>query len=300
MAYEVPAGFSIGVRALLLVLGVASAGAVVFAGCAAEELNPNPRRDRKNGEDGAGAEEGPSCKEPHAGPSATRRLTRFEYENTVRDLLGDASAPAASFPAEEVFYGFDNHATDRGVSLELATEYMVAAEKIASRATITKIAPCKGDEATCAREFIATFGKRAYRRPLDASEIDSLLGTFEQGKTGSDYDSGIRWVLQRILQAPSFLYRVESRATGEGAAGAKMLPIDGWELATRLSYFLWGTMPDDVLFDAAEKNALSTKEQVAAQARRMLADPRRRSVSPRMWCSAVATSRRSSPHRTPS
>lgn len=274
MRYELPSLIAIAV------LLATSAGAV--AGCADESDEKD--RARRNGTEAPppppGEADGePSCDETYAGPSASRRLTRFEYDNTIRDLLGDTNAPTSDFPSEEVFYGFDNHATDRGVSLELATQYMYAAEKIAAGVTISKIVPCdatKTDVAQCARQFITTFGKRAYRRPLEPAEIDSLLTTFDAGKAAGGFDSGVRYVIQRMLQSPSFLYRIETN-TGGSTADA-MIPLSGWELASRLSYFLWGTMPDDALFAAAESNALASKDKVAEQARRMLNDPRAHAV----------------------
>ncbi|AKV01247.1 hypothetical protein AKJ09_07910 [Labilithrix luteola] len=111
MRYELPSLLSF---AVLLVTS-----AVVVAGCG-NDLSTEDRRGRSgDGTDGNGASggDGPNCSTTYAGRSSSRRLTRFEYENTVLDLLGDASSPASSFPAEEVFYGFDNNATERGVSL---------------------------------------------------------------------------------------------------------------------------------------------------------------------------------------
>jgi hypothetical protein len=263
----------------------AGSGAVAVVGCSEDGLNPANPRDRRSASGGdAGTDtDGPSCDQTYAGPSATRRLTRFEYDNTVRDLVGDTSLPASSFPPEELFYGFDNNATDRGVSLELATQYMYAAEKIATNAAVDTMVPCdatKTGATECARQFITSFGKRAYRRPLQSTEVDSLLTTFDAGNV-TDFATGIRYVLQRVLQSPDFLYRVETSGPAEntsGDAAKKMIPLTGFEVASRLSYFIWGTMPDGTLFAAADANALGSKEQVAAQARRMLQDPRARDV----------------------
>ncbi|UQA59321.1 DUF1592 domain-containing protein [Polyangium aurulentum] len=214
------------------------------------------------------------------GPSPIRRMTRFEYNNTVRDLLGDTTGPANDFGAEEEALGFNNNAANLVTSSTLAEKYMRAAEGIASRATdpLTKVVACDpaviGEEA-CAKEFIATFGKRAFRRPLAQDEADVLFGLYQVGRAQGDFRQGIQMVIEAALQAPEFLYRVELGGEPfEDEMNEGLVHLDDWEMASRLSYFLWGTMPDDALFAAAEAGELQTKEQVAAQARRMLDDPR--------------------------
>jgi hypothetical protein len=204
-------------------------------------------------------------------------MTRFEYSNTVRDLLGDATDPAAGFGAEEEALGFNNNAANLVTSAALAEKYMLAAEGISARATepLSRNVPCDpatvGDDA-CARQFIAQFGKRAFRRPLTSDETAMFFGLFDAGRKGADFRSGIQLVIEAALQSPPFLYRVELGTTA--AAGEQVVRLNGWELASRLSYFLWGSMPDDALFAAAEAGQLATPAELAAQARRMLDDPR--------------------------
>lgn len=211
------------------------------------------------------------------GPSPIRRMTRFEYNNTVRDLLGDASNPAADFGVEEEAMGFNNNAANLVTSVALAEKYMLAAEGISDRATqpLSKSVACDpaaiGEDA-CAKEFIASFGKRAFRRPLESSEIDSLFALYQAGRAAADFREGIRMVIEAALQSPEFLYRVEIAALPGPDQG--VVRLSDWEMASRLSYFLWGTMPDDMLFEAAQKGELRTKAQVAAQAGRMLNDTR--------------------------
>ena len=227
------------------------------------------------------------------GPSPVRRMTRFEYNNTVRDLLGDATQPAKDFPVEEESNGFSNNANDLVVTPVLAEKYMLAAEGVATRATadVEGLTGCIAGTETqvtdsCMREFIAAFGKRAYRRPLATEEVEQLLAIFHGGvaienERGVPADQKLRagasLVIENVLQSPDFLYRVE---LGEGMSpvdpATNIVPVSSFEMASRLSYFLWGSMPDDDLFAAAESDALRTKEQVAAQARRMLDDPRAR------------------------
>jgi hypothetical protein len=244
---------------------------------------------------GAGA-----CTTREAFASPLRRLTRVEYNNTVRDLLGDRTAPADRFPPDEVSGGFSNNAAVLGVSPLLAEKYQEAAEALAAAAVkdLPALVGCDfagAAEEGCARQFVQRFGRRAYRRPLAAAETDRLMGLYQGGRAGGSFAEGIEVVLGAVLQAPAFLYRIEGRPGTPGRAGSKPLaPLDGYEVATRLSYFLWGTMPDDALLTAAERNALATADQIEAAARRMLADPRARPVVAefhRQWLGLTALDR---------
>jgi hypothetical protein len=210
------------------------------------------------------------------GSAPIRRMTRFEYNNTIRDLLGDTTSPAAGFGAEEEALGFNNNAANLVTSATLAEKYMLAAEGIAVRAADPmsgKIGCTTADDA-CARQFIAQFGKRAFRRPLTTEESNMFFGWFDTGRTGSDFRSGIQMVIETALQSPPFLYRVEFGLAPK--PGEKLVRVDAWETASRLSYLIWGSMPDDALFAAADAGQLVTSTDVAAEARRMLDDPKAR------------------------
>lgn len=213
------------------------------------------------------------------GPSPIRRMTRFEYDRTVHDLLGDEARPARGFAPEEQAYGFDNNATALVVSGLLGEQYLAAAEQLAAAADLARLLPCDpvaDGELACAARFVKSFGKRAYRRPLDDEQLGSLLEVFRAARADASFEVAIRAVVSAMLQSPYFLYRVELGAPA--AAGATTTTLDGWEMASRLSYFLWGTMPDDALFEAAANDELATPAQIEAQARRMLKDPRARAV----------------------
>ncbi len=221
----------------------------------------------------------PTCVGIVPGKSPIRRMTRFEYDNTVRDLLGDDSHPAANFVPEEEALGFDNQAAALGVTQILAEQYMVASEKIAATAVtnLDKLLPCQpaaGEERDCAQKFIETFGRRAYRRPLDSDEVNRLLAVYDWGVTEVDFARGIELVLQAFLQAPHFLYRVEFGMPDP--VEGNVVALSPHEIASRLSYMLWSSMPDDELFAAADQGQLGTPEEIEAQARRMLDDPRAR------------------------
>lgn len=214
------------------------------------------------------------------GPSPIRRMTHFEYNRTVYDLLGETESPADTFGAEEEALGFNNNAANLVTSVALAQKYMLAAEDIAERATepLSKNVPCDpveiGEDA-CADQFIDSFGPRAFRRPLAEAERQMMRDLFDIGKADG-FREGIEMVIEAALQSPRFLYRVEFGVPDESGGGVARL--DDWEMASRLSYFLWGSMPDEELFAAAAAGELHEPEQIEAQARRLLKDPRARAA----------------------
>jgi hypothetical protein len=216
-----------------------------------------------------------ACKTPNPGVSPLRRLSRAEYANTVVELFGQQAAETVNFIREARVNGFDNNAQSRSVSNLLAQEYFETAEKL-STAAVTKLAdlvgcdPAGQGEPACLDKFLDGFGKRVWRRPLQPAERDSLKQVFTQGRTATFAD-GIQAVLQVMLLSPQFMYRVEK---GVPVTGASYLRLDPYETASRLSYLLWNSMPDAALFAAADAGKLSTREEVKAQAQRMLADPR--------------------------
>jgi Protein of unknown function (DUF1592)/Protein of unknown function (DUF1588)/Protein of unknown function (DUF1587)/Protein of unknown function (DUF1595)/Protein of unknown function (DUF1585) len=212
-------------------------------------------------------------------PTPLRRLTRLEYNNTVRDLLAVNLAPADGFPPDEIAGGFSNNASVLTISPLLAEKYMDAAEALAAEAikNLPALVPCdptQAGEDACARQFVQRFGRRAFRRPLAPAEIDRLMRAYAAGRADGAFASGVEAVIQTALQSPSFLYRVEFG--GAARPGDKLVPLTQHELATRLSYFLWGSMPDDALAAAADGGQLGTVEQIATQARAMLEDNRAR------------------------
>ncbi|MBK7862706.1 MAG: DUF1592 domain-containing protein [Archangiaceae bacterium] len=225
-------------------------------------------------------------REPGAAP--VRRLTRFEYDNTVADLFGlsygpGTPAPAGTFPNEEEAFGFLNNAEQQTVSQLLADKYLEAAEAVVARVDVAALAACTPAETelACATRFVQSLGRRAFRRPLTASESADYVGLYSGAKPQWGHLRGLQLVAEAMLQSPLFLYRVEVGAAGpEGS----VVRLTGFELATRLSYLLLGTTPDRALLDAAERGQLDTDAQVEAQARAMLYDapgkprPRARAV----------------------
>jgi len=218
------------------------------------------------------------------GTAVFRRLSRTEYNNTVRDLLGDDSSPANAFPPDTdsfksgFFRGGAIAAVDAGRLLE-ATERL-ASEAVKSRRST--LLPCPlpttaAAESACAQQFITRFGRRAYRRPLATDEARALLDYYTQQRAlaGQDFPGAVRMVIAAMLMSPNFLYRWELAPKSAVKEGA-LLRFNGYETASRLSYLFWASMPDDALLDAAEGNRLATPEQLEAEARRLLKDPRAR------------------------
>jgi mono/diheme cytochrome c family protein len=127
----------------------------------------------------------------------------------------------------------------------------------------------------CATTILSRMARLAYRRPVTASDVETLLGFYARGRReGGDFDAGIQFALERMLVDPDFLLRVQTDppAAGRGRTSARRLT--DLELASRLSFFLWSSLPDAPLLDLAERGQLSTPDQLARQVRRMLADPR--------------------------
>ena len=133
------------------------------------------------------------------------------------------------------------------------------------------------DERSCAAEIVSRLARRAYRRPVTPEDVDTLLGFFHSGREdGGSFDAGVQLALERMLVDPDFLLRIERDPAG-AAAGAPYRLSDV-EVASRLSFFLWGSIPDEPLLDAAEQGTLTEPAVLEAQVRRMLADPRARSL----------------------
>lgn len=232
--------------------------------------------------------EGPiSCDVPMAVEAPMRRLSRVEYDHVVADLLGTTSRPGVDFPADDNTTGFEVGVT---VSDALARDYLDAGESLAAEAVLDLPAldgsldrcaraalPTGTAGEACAADFIASFGRRAFRRPLTSEERTEHLALFRTGRDleGDDeagFRAGIELVVNAMLVSPYFLYRMEPAP--DGARPGDVVPVEGYALASRLSFFLWRSMPDDVLLDAAEAGELRTAADVEEQARRMMDDPR--------------------------
>jgi hypothetical protein len=205
-----------------------------------------------------------------------RQLNSREYDNTVRDLLGTTQQPGLTFLNDEPAFAFDNDADQQLVSPVQAGLYQQAAESLAAEAITganrSKLITCDltaaGD--TCQRTIITTFGTKAYRRPLTAAEVASYLALMTTARAaGATADVAVRTALEAFLQSPNFLFRPETEPDPTSLAPH---PVGPYEMASRLSYLLYRSMPDQGLFDAAAAGKLAAPADVLAQATRMLAD----------------------------
>jgi hypothetical protein len=201
------------------------------------------------------------------------RLTRAEYDATTRDLLGIDVQPS-SMLAPDTVGSVDQRAWDgfQTAADSLATQVMATP---AARAMVIPCTP-SGDGSACATQFIQQFGQRAFRRPMTSDEIARFQTLYTNRATitaTGSFDDAAQLILKAFLLSPSFLTKAElSEATPQGA----LFALGPYEVASRLSYMLWGTMPDDTLFAAAAANKLSLPADILAQAQRMLQDPKAR------------------------
>ncbi len=127
-------------------------------------------------------------------------------------------------------------------------------------------------EAACAREILSGLARRAYRRPVSDEELAVLLDFYEQGRAAGGFEDGVELAIRRLLVSPEFLYRIE--ADPAGAAPGAPYPVPDLDLASRLSFFLWSSIPDEELLAAAEAGRLRDPGELERQVRRMVADPR--------------------------
>jgi hypothetical protein len=237
-----------------------------------------------------GSDSGPAlaCNAPKPGRSPLRRLTTREYNNTVRDLLGDTTNPGDLLPAQvdSKQNWFGNDADFQSVPDTLVEKYQSLSEDIAARATanasaLGRLHACAGktlaasEEEGCARSIAESIAPRAFRRVTTKADVDDLVAVYRSVRAlapSMTFASGVAAMLEAILQSPDFLYRVELGASA--ASSQPLRRVTGREMATRLSYLLWQTMPDSTLFAAADAGKFDSIEGVAGMARTMLEDPR--------------------------
>lgn len=216
----------------------------------------------------------------YKGHVMSRRLTRAEYDNTVRDLVGLDLKPASGFPTDgSGGEGFDTVGDALFTSPIHIEQYLAAAERILdavwkdpSAKKRILIADAGSDPRKAAAAIVRLFADRAFRRPATDAEIEKLLGVFDTAtKRGAAFDAAIRQPLKAVLISPHFLFLVEPEGEKDG-----VIPLADFPLAARLSYFLWASMPDEELFALAKAGKLGTDDELRKQVRRMLKDPKSR------------------------
>ncbi len=216
-----------------------------------------------------------------AAPAPLLRLTNREYRSTLADLFPGLEFEAASLATDNKVNGFDTLGSAQSVSSALVEGYFDQAKKVAvaAAAAVPTWLPCAADTsptASCASDFVASFAARAYRRPATPEELSRLTTLFNTSQASWGFPKAVEVSIRAVLESPAFLYRVELGKTG--ASEGETLPLTGHEMASRLSYLLWDSMPDAALLDAASSGKLDATEGVTSEARRLLADPRARAA----------------------
>jgi len=209
------------------------------------------------------------------GSKGIHRLNDAEYNATVADVLGTKLQPANSSWLGGELGGFDNMAAVLDIDEEQYARYFEAAGNIAddvfaSPTLRAKVVVCTTDDVACAKSIIANTAKRLFRRPLAPQEVATFQKVYEEARRlGQNHEAAAKQVLRALLCSAEFLYRIEF--DGNAKPGSKHL-VDPYELASRLSYCLWSSAPDDALFAAAGDDSLGDDEKIVAAVDRMLAD----------------------------
>lgn len=219
------------------------------------------------------------------GPFVIRRLTKTEYGNTLHDLFGVDRAIANVLPDEVSGEGYLNSLSP--LQLE---QYLAIADKVSDRILSSENTPPteierrlfgeqparEADFRPAAREVARSLARKAYRRPPSQAELDCLLEAFDLGRQNNfAYRASLRLMLKAILVSPQFLFITPA---AEIAPDAEIVPLDDYQLASRLSYLLWATMPDGELLALADSGKLREPQILKAQVQRLLEDPRSRAL----------------------
>jgi len=205
---------------------------------------------------------------PEPGTTPLHRLNRVELTNTLTDLFGADAAKSIPPGADAKIQGFDSNAAVLTLSETTIDSLRRMAEAVAGAVPLASLGACASGagERACAQQRIEATAPRVLRRPLAAGELDALLGSWDEVRAREDATGATRAVLQRLLMSPDFLYHVE---IGDGSGR-----LTGHELASRLSYLLWETMPDAEGFNVAASGQLATEAGITKEIERLLADPR--------------------------
>ncbi len=220
-------------------------------------------------------------KGPQPGTPVLLRLTNQQYRNTLNDLFsGITMVPDAALPGENYIEGFNTNGGGQTSTLGHLEIYHSVAKQLGSYVAanaVATVAPCANgaSEDSCADAFIKSWGKKVFRRPLAADEAMRLSALYRSAKASSTHAIGIGITLEAMLLAPQFLFRLEQ--SGMAAVG-QPIALGSHEIASRLSYLLWDTMPDSTLMAAADGDRLRTPEGIETEARRLMGNARAKTV----------------------
>jgi hypothetical protein len=239
-----------------------------------------------NGASGSSGDGGVTGGSFLASDSVARRLSRAEFDNTVRDLLGDDTRPATRLLAEDLYAPYDNDYRTQiasgalidsleGLATDVATRAVSAPEL---RARLVPCTPTGPGDAACFAEVAESFVRRAFRRPVDSAELDAYatlldFATEDNPDVVHDFYTAVALLVRSVLQDPEFLYRIE---IGEDTGDQRIFALNDHEIAARMSYLLWGSTPDDALRAQAEAGRLTDADARLEIAREMLGDDRAR------------------------
>ncbi len=226
---------------------------------------------------------------PFFGPAPLRRMTALQYRNTIADLFGGAVQPGADFPPTTIGLGYTNDPANNVVSELAAEKIMLAAEDAGAQLveTFATTTGCTPTDDACARTWTEALARRAFRRPLDAAETDLLAALWDEARAEGDAATTTGRVITAALQMPQFLYLVDEGEPVPDRPG--LLALSDHSIASRLSYLLWDSTPDDALLAAAEAGELHTPAQIETHALRLLDDPRAEPAVTRFYAEWLRT-----------
>jgi hypothetical protein len=261
---------------------VALAAAAV--GCSAGEIggsSSGPGPTPTGGNSGNGGTTPPPPANFVAEQGGLRRLTIPELRNAVSDLFGANMTLTTQFEPDTALSGFASIGAARvQLSASFVEQLEAAAMDVsgrvmsdtAGRAALVGCMPAGTTDDACTGQFLKKFGRRVWRRPLTDAEVTRYVGVANNAQTTvADFYQGLRYAIAGLLQSPNFIYRME---IGANPAANGQLAFDDYQLATRLSFFLWNSIPDDTLLDAADAHQLTKSGGLMTQAQRLLASPR--------------------------
>jgi hypothetical protein len=244
-----------------------------------------------SGGPGSGLATSPQCATAPlaSGPAYIRRLTRWEYTNTIADVLNVTGVDTASLLLPDIrANGFSNDYGGQLATPDHAAAYQAAADAVSAALSatptwLTRFTACTQTVASCRDQVVSALGLHLFRRPATTAEVASFGGLFDTavsaGKTTAVDAAAV--VVRAMLQSPQFLYRLEVQAPP--SAGAVARQVNDYEMASRLSYLVWSSAPDGVLLAAAQAGQLRTSDQIRAQVARMIALPHAREVAQRYF-----------------
>lgn len=226
-------------------------------------------------------------------PMPLRRLTRSEYDNTVRDLVGSAQVRGDRLPPDEKAGLFLSNVAGN-ISWSMLEMYALSADELVAdlarlRGSVEACDTQQLSESVCADRFVDQFGLEAFRRPLTIEERDRYRALYSTHQARSGFGEALRFVARTMLQSPNFLYHVETPAPAPS----------GYELAARLSYFIWNSTPDAELLAAARDGQLATPAGVEAQVDRMLGDDRAASAMAHFHLQLLGVDPATVPNKSP-